>query len=122
VPAAHDPLELLALSGFAENGDVVLTEAAIVFFHLLHEALVAVFRSAAAKDFANGFLLVLGEKLGNVGLGDGPVGAVLLAERIVEWLANDAFLLVVEAVIEAFDGGFRGGFGFLLGGRDLTQE
>src|SRR5262249_45607522 len=122
VSAAHDKLEFLALARLAEKRDVVFAEAAVVLFHLFHEALVAVFRSAAAENLADGFLLVLGEELADGWLGDRPVGAVLLAERIIERLANGAFLLVIETVVEPFDSGFGRRFGFLIGSRDPTQE
>ena len=76
VPAGQDPLERLVGPRLAEDGHVVILEAARVVVHLLREPLVAVLAAKVLHDLlAEG--LLLGAQVADRRLDDGPVVADL---------------------------------------------
>ena len=111
VPTGQFELEP-ALARLAEQRDVVLLEAAIVVFHLLHHAIVAIFAHHAADDLVNQDPLLGGKEIvANRRLGDRPVGADLLAERMIESEGDHLLLSIGERSVELRRGGLGGTLG-----------
>ena len=92
VPAREHPLERAARVGLAEDGDVVVLEAARVSLHLPLEPLVALVRAEALEDLLAEGLLLRGH-VGDVGVDDLPVVVHLLPLGVVERKADQLLLL-----------------------------